>query len=121
MDDLDYEKLDPGIRRVVALLRAHNFHTVDSGDGVTKFLPESPFYVADPDSVNPFPHVACMVDPEQMVSEARRLKTLLAGHGVAVAPMGNDKPSIHASYDPADETALLILVSVEDTDLSLPD
>ena len=30
------EALDPGIRRLVTLLRAHGFETTDSGDGVTK-------------------------------------------------------------------------------------
>lgn len=33
MADIDYDDLDPGIRRVVRLLNQHGFRTSDSGDG----------------------------------------------------------------------------------------
>lgn len=36
MEDIDPMTLDPGVRRLVMWLRAQDFKTSDSGDGVTK-------------------------------------------------------------------------------------
>jgi hypothetical protein len=68
-DDFDHAQLDPGIFKIVLLLRAHGFVTTDSGDGVSK--------IGKMDDVLPFPHVVVRLDDEAtMIAETRRLGLL---------------------------------------------
>lgn len=111
MSGLDLAALNPGIRRLVAYLRAHGFATCDSGDGVTHE------HECDRDHA----YVAMRVRPDALVSEADRLARVLRDAGVEVQPMGMEPtPCIQASYDPADGTALLDLTHVTDDMLGLP-
>jgi hypothetical protein len=112
LNDIDYETLDPGIRETVRHLRAHGFNTTDSGDGITKPAAGWP-----DDEVLHVPHVAIVCDDGcLMVAQADRLMRILATGGVRVLPQSMDRtlPSIQASYDPADGTAVIILTGVSD-------
>lgn len=51
VNQLDYEKLDPGIRDDVKKLIDAGFITTDSGDGISKSADEYP-------EALPFPHIA---------------------------------------------------------------
>ena len=51
---LDPDTLDLGIKDLVLELNRRGWNTTDSGDGVSKFDPDYPFY--DPEAI-PFPHV----------------------------------------------------------------
>lgn len=119
VDDLNYDDLDPNIRETVRWLRGMNFDTCDSGDGVSKGLP--------PENCEcdylPFPHVVIRVTKQQLALDADTLARLLeAHHGIKLEPQtdeGGDEPNLQASYDPADGTAVLVLVNVHDAMLRL--
>lgn len=106
-DKLDCETLDPGIRRVVQVLRTHHFQTTDSGDGVTKCDPKSPTYMECAINV---PHVFMTVDPTVLVTSALRLHRVITALGVVL----NSEIRIEASYDPADDSAMLMLFGLTD-------
>lgn len=111
--------VDPGVRRLVTWLRENDFNTTDSGDGKTKFAQG----FTEEDGVCPYPHVAIVVEKDKLVSEADRLADLLyEEHGVAVEPMPpeGDPPRIDASYCPATETAMIMLLHVTDDMLDQP-
>ena len=108
MSDIDYSKLDPGIRKTVRWLRSEDFDTCDSGDGVSK--------PADHRNLD-VPHVFMQVAPELLVAEADRLASFLASLGIHVQEQGPEEdgaPCIAASYDPASKVAILVLVGVDD-------
>jgi hypothetical protein len=110
MVPFDYDTLTPGIRKVVAWLHEHDFITVDSGDGVTNIEAG----IADAMSI---PNVSMTVtDTEHLVEEATRLHELLKRAGVMIYRMGIDdnKPCIVAQFDPADDTAIITLLGVDD-------
>ncbi len=111
-DELDLDTLDPGIRRTVAWLRGLGFATTDSGDGVSKFKPDSPYF--DGEGLCDFPHVAIVPAlPRSVVSMkecAIGLKELLEGIGVTV-----EQGMIEASYDPASGGTLVLLTNVDDS------
>lgn len=101
----DNEDLNPGIRRTVAWLRAKGFRTTDSGDGVTHS------FECDRDEA----YCSIAVEPARLVSEAARLCLLLEDAGVAVHPMGPEAlVTIQATYDPADGSAFIDLVGLDD-------
>lgn len=105
---LDLAALDPGIRETVRRLHDAGFRTTDSGDGVSK--PDMACALA-------FPHVALTCDPAVLVAEARRFHAFLLATGVNVLPpsVGPDEgPWIQASYDPADNSATILLAGVDD-------
>lgn len=100
-DEPNYDELDPGIRHAVHLLRAWGFSTTDSGDGKTK--------PAHPD-VLPYPHVAILAERDHLCHEADSVALCLRQYGWGVAegfPPG--KPTVQATYDPADETAIIMV------------
>lgn len=73
MEDINYEELDPGIRKLVQLLRDNGFVTTDSGDGVTKFEDgDAPCSCAEP-----MPNVYIETSRELMLTEVDRLVELL--------------------------------------------
>lgn len=107
-EELDLTALDPGIRETVRWLRSHGFETTDSGDGVSKDLSN--------EDVLPFPHVAMMVPPDELVAEADRLAALLreAGHDIQPqGPEGTTAPAIQASYDPANGIGMIVLTHLQ--------
>lgn len=100
--------LDPGIRNVVEWLQGLGFHTTDSGDGKTKIG-------IDEDAID-IPHVFMTVKPSDLVGHAGHLMAYLRAIGIEVTPMGLDekRPTIEATYDPADGTAVIALYGVDD-------
>lgn len=100
--------LDPGIRNVVEWLQGLGFNTTDSGDGKTKIG-------IDEDALD-LPHVFMTVDPDDLVPQARLLIAYLRGIGIEVKPNGMDEkqPTIEATYDPADGSAIIGLFGVDD-------
>lgn len=129
-DQFDYGQLDPGIRQSVRFLRDHGFWTSDSGDGATKLGTDE----FDPEDINDFGHVVIITEPRNMVEEARRAAAVLGGHGIQVQEQGlrtgsslmcfheDDKPTwdtaraveISASYDPANDVAVIMLCYITD-------
>ena len=112
MDEIDLQSLSPGIRRTVAFLRSEGFETTDSGDGHSNMGMECAM---------PFPNVAIRCpNPENLVSEARRLQEVLAKNGVMVEPLGPDDPEvtqpphIEATYDPSNDIGFILLMYVDD-------
>jgi hypothetical protein len=107
--------LDPGIRRTVAWLQSNGFRTTDSGDGVAKFQDGDPM-----EGAQDFPHVVCMATASTLCAEALRMMHAVAGLGVTVVQNGRREPGqaeVHASMDPVDGSAIVILVGVGDADL----
>lgn len=88
---LDLNELDPGIRDIVARLRAAGFETTDSGDGVTK--PPGP-------DVLPYPHVAMVTTREKLVSDSRFLLAFLRDNGI--------EPLVEATFYPATDDAVIL-------------
>lgn len=99
--DLNYDELDPGIRKLVRLLNERNFLTSDSGDGVSK-PPEA--------RVIDVPHVYMTTTPQSMIREAHRLAALLMVHLKAELVPG----MIQATFDPVDGSASLAVMDVND-------
>ena len=103
-------KLNPGIRKTVELLQSNGFATCDSGDGKTHD------FECDRDGA----YVCIECDPERLVHECRRLKLVLAQAGVSTEPIGSDGPSVQGSFDPANGTAVIELMGVDDSMLCDP-
>lgn len=108
---MDYEKLNPGIRKTVKLLRDNGFDTRDSGDGKTHEF----------ECDQPFAYVNILTEPSKMVQEADRLKALLETHGVEIEQVNPEElPSIQADYDPANRLACMTLFYVDDSMIKEP-
>jgi hypothetical protein len=123
-DLFDYAQLDPGIRRLVRLLRDSGFDTCDSGDGVSKFEDDA----IQPDAcAEPTAHVYAQVDSEAMISEADRLLALLEAKGrpglldeTFVEPVSEQvvpRVIVEAGYYPASGKAMVSVHGVTDADL----
>lgn len=112
MSDINYDEIDPGIRGLVRKLREKGFETVDSGDGVSK--------LGEMEDALPFPHVAMLSTPGELVSEADRLMVCLAEWGVSFEPaLPLTDPQVEASYSPVDGHAVLMITNVDDKMLGL--
>jgi len=111
LTEADYEKIDPGVRRLVRFLVGWRFHTTDSGDGKTKLET----FGGDLDGeILDVPHVFMSVRPiPSALAEADRLMAKLGAVGVKASP-----GMIQLSYDPADESCVLMLTGVDDAMLS---
>ncbi len=109
----ELDALDPGIRRTVALLREAGFDMCDSGDGRSKAE-----WIASGEAMA-YPNVTMRVEPDAMVSEARRLRRALRAIGVEVPATAPEEgaPSIQASYDPGNDIAVICLYGIGDTAL----
>ena len=98
--------LNPGIKRTVCWLWCHNFLTCDSGDG------ETHEYECDREVA----YVVMTVHPGILITEADRLLQLLRSVGVEVEPVSDgDGVVIQATYDPANQTAVLELFGFKDS------
>lgn len=119
--DPNYDELDPGIRRVVRWLREAGFDTCDSGDGISKFLPDSGWDPAGHDELMRIPHVAMTCGPEDLVRMADRIAGMLSVLRIDVgvqAPAADTHVQLLASYDPfAPEFGLLVLTHFTDAQL----
>ena len=109
---INYDELDPGVRRLVRALREHNFMTTDSGDGRTK--PEDERTFGDRAHVAMVPLSANLI-----LSESNRLRDLilkwLTPRISYAAPYDpDDEHEIFASYDPKDRSVVIILFDVTD-------
>jgi hypothetical protein len=105
--------LDPGITKVVAWLQEHEFTTTDSGDGKSKAE-----LIATGDALD-FPHVFMTVDREFIIEEAHRLRIELENAGITPVSSGMVGVTVVVTYDPVDETAILMLTGLDDS--MLPD
>lgn len=97
-DELDPSELDPGIRKLVMLLRKHGYETTDSGDGVSNDY-------ADMD----FPHVFIASDKYNLLSAADELWDLL----FQICDLPPDA-SVEASYAPSDGQATIGVFNILD-------
>lgn len=98
--------INPGIRRVVALLDEAQFTTCDSGDGETHDHPcdRGVGYVV----VTVAPH-------HDLRSESHRLAALLMVYGVPIVPIGEDGGAcIQATYDPTNGIATIDVSGIHD-------
>jgi hypothetical protein len=98
-DSFDYLQLNPAIRSLVQLLRTRGFDTTDSGDGTNA--------AEGMEGALEFPHVHCVVSPDQLVSEAHRMANVLAEAGIVA-----NEGTIQATYDPANRGAILSVYGV---------
>lgn len=104
------ESITPGIRQLVAWLNSKGFETTDSGDGVTNVE-------AGMECAMATPNVAIAVSPDVLVSETRRLFSLLVSElKVAVSRINEDASTvmIQATFDPGDESAVIMLTGLDD-------
>lgn len=111
-ESIDYTLIDPGVRRLVRWLNEKGYPTTDSGDGVTK--PAD----GDEDALTT-PHAYIRATRESLIVTADRLARHLVSIGVDLDSIGPDDagPSIQASYDPANRSAIIALCGVSDADL----
>lgn len=119
-DDIDYDELDPGIRKTVRLLRAAGFDTTDSGDGQSKFKNSDAGCAID------MPNVFIVVaDKHRIALEADRLLMFLKSQGVNFDVADDDLeedafgPHVEASYHPIAGVGILALFNVDDDVLEL--
>lgn len=104
---MNYEELDPNIRKVVQLLRENNFDTTDSGDG-SKY-PEM-------ECAEPIANVYSVVRHwSNLQTECDRMHQLLL-QKVGEPIMTNEGPSwiVQGTYLPGDKIAIVELHGVTD-------
>lgn len=73
------DELDPGVADLVRELNRRGWRTTDSGDGVSKFDPDSPKH--DPDAI-PFPHVAIRLEPDPTLLSSQGLRYVRLTHDI---------------------------------------
>ena len=103
--DLDLAEIDPGVRRLVALLNERGFNTTDSGDGVSK----------DPEArwiEHPHVFIRCE-SPEHMIAQSYRVVDVLTEVGVRWDGAAN----VEATWSPVDGVAIIMVTHVSDADL----
>lgn len=117
------KNLDPGIRKTVCWLRRELwFNTTDSGDGVTKFerltttTDEDRAEILDEENgAMECPNVAIVVDPTRLVEESERLHDAVLGRIPSLSAAHEYDFQIQASYSPIDQTAVILMLGVDDT------
>lgn len=108
------ESLDPGVRRLVTLLRERGFNTTDSGDGVSKPSDERSMDV---------PHVAILCpSPSAAIGIVGRVVDVLRDAGVDFDPPCDccglaPRCHVQMSWSPLDDVAIVMVTGVRDTDL----
>jgi hypothetical protein len=107
LPEIDYNTLNPGIRELVRRLRAKNLNTCDSGDGKTH----------EHECDRTYPYVSIRIgDPIDLIPMSRGLLSLLGEWGVSIQDIGiYERPCIQATYDPANNLAMIDLCYVDDT------
>jgi len=113
LSDEETAKLSPGVRDLVVWLNEQGFVTCDSGDGSN--------YEMGMGCAVPEPMIVIEVNMFHIAGTANQLHHLLNQHGVDFTPKyfddsgdkrAHDWPTIHASYDPEDRHAVIILLNV---------
>lgn len=103
-------EINPGIRKTVAWLQSLGYETTDSGDGITNVE-------AKMEGVLAFAHVMIKVDPDNLIYFAGVLANEIEQNlGLKVVPISNDWQDIciQATYDPADNSAMIMLSGLDD-------
>lgn len=119
-----YDEIDPGIREVVLLLNSMGYHTIDSGDGVSK--KGTPMEGC----MMPYPNVTISVGLDDIVRTADSLTADLAKFGVRLGPdeatvlelLGPQKEGVQygdgvlidGHYDPMNRTGIVYLSGLDD-------
>jgi len=106
MRQIDYEELNPGIRRLVKMLRDAGFETTDSGDGKTNVE-------AGMEGALTVPHVHCIVSSKTMVQEAHRMLLLITDANLDIGP-----GTVQALFDPTDGVAMVSVYGIDDSVLA---
>lgn len=117
MTNEEIQGLSPEVRDLVVWLNEQGFETTDSGDGSN--------FKAGMEGALSFPHVFMKAEPKILVHEGRRLYRLLEHRGIDFKPHLIDPqfpyyPQIQATYDPHDETGVLLLMHVRSEDGDFP-
>lgn len=107
MREINYEELNPGIRRLVKMLRDAGFETIDSGDGITNVE-------AGMEGALKTPHVHCVVASKVMVQEAHRMLSLFTD-----AALDIESGQVQAMFDPVDGVATVSVYHLNDADLEM--
>ena len=123
MSEIDYEKLDPGIRATVRLLNINGFATSDSGDGATNVMAG----VSPLDSgVIPWPHIVVPCHPSFMAETAQAIAELLRAEGLApaaqpvtLAELGPCGVVVTTSFCVGESTAIVLVEHLDDDKLAL--
>jgi hypothetical protein len=121
---INYNELDPGIRKVVRLLNDNGYTTTDSGDGYSKKGTDQEECMLE------IPNVVILTDRENLLNEADRLLALLTEQGVQGGPdqttveeLAGPQPEgtefgdgvmIEASYDPEGQSSVILLTGLDD-------
>lgn len=112
MEPINYEELDPGIRKTVRFLRAHGFDTTDSGDGVSKVNGNLDW---ESMGIIPFPHVNIwfpIKNVQEAINEINRLHDLLNKFGIK---LDGRFQNIELTYSPVRSDATIFVVGIDDT------
>ena len=95
--------LQPGIRNAVLWLRERGYDTCDSGDGTA--------HAAGMEGAVPWPMVVIRhgedTPENRLTHRASGLMDLLIEHGLPFS--GDERVQIEATYDPHDDTAIILL------------
>lgn len=101
MADVDYEKLDPGIREFVRFLNLNYFKTCDSGDGSTK-PSENPEMVPYDDYL-PYPHAVVKCDSKwNLIEDVDSLVSIFNSY---CSPHNID---VQGNYDGGSTTIIIV-------------
>jgi hypothetical protein len=106
---MNYDEIDPGVRKLVQWLNENGFKTSDSGDGKSKLA-------EDNEGILDFPHVNIICTPGVMVHLANLLCQKINKLGIKLGEQGTLKePFIQASYDPClPDIGSIMLCNVDD-------
>lgn len=101
------EVLQPGIKMTVEWLRANGFDVKESGDGKTSVEEDSNIAYASME-VKP---------SENLVSETRRLVSLLHERGIRISDDLEDdvSPFVYAAFEPALNQAVIDMCNIDDS------
>lgn len=116
---INYDELDPNIRKLVKYLNDKGYTTCDSGDGKYKF--EVLGWSKDDCALN-IPHVFMQCDPLNMYDMVVSLESDLASLGIYLGePKSLEEaykmPTVSVSYNPSHEHAILEVLNVADSDI----
>ena len=115
--DLDFDLLDPGIRKTVEWLVDMGFETTDSGDGKHKGQ-----WLGEADYMSQ-PNVFMQTTKNDLIEEADRLhKLLIFHHRIILDEATHDQqgPHVQALFDPSDDSAIIALYNIDDSMLFEP-
>ena len=103
MDAKTIKNLPPKVRDLVVWLNEQGFQTTDSGDGSN--------FENGMEGALPVPMIVIKTTIIDLIIKASDLHATLSGIGVDFSDPLNG-PKIEATYDPEDESALIILYNV---------